>query len=100
MNQGYSASAVLQVPNLVVGPHSISVTYSGDTVYASSSKVVNFTVNKAVTTTTLSQSTVNSSGQITLQLTATVSSATANGETGSITFYAGTTALNAPRRYC
>ncbi len=95
VKQVYSASAILQVPNLVVGPHSISVTYSGDTVYASSATTVNFTVNKAVTTTTLSQSTVNSSGQITLQLTATVSSTTANGETGSITFYAGTQALNA-----
>ena len=76
-----------------VGSHSVCVTYSGDTNYASSSSCTTFTVNKAVTTTVLTAVPVNNAGSLTLLFTATVTSATAVGETGTITFYAGTVPL-------
>ena len=75
------------------GPHEVSVTYNSDGNYATSSATVNYTVLPAVTTTTLVVTPVNSSGVLTLLFTATVASPTASGETGTVSFYAGTQLL-------
>ena len=72
-----------------VGPHSVSVAFSGDANYASSSQTASYTVVQATTATTLTVTPVNIGGVISLQFVATVSSPTANNETGFVNFYAG-----------
>jgi sugar lactone lactonase YvrE len=80
--------------NPVVGTHTIIATYSGDTTYASSTGSNTFTVNPAVTSTSLSVAPVNNNGSISLLFTSVVSATTATGQTGTVTFYAGTTAIS------
>ena len=79
--------------NPAVGIHAISASYSGDVYYASSSNSLSFTVLKAVTTTALKLTVGYSSQSPTLTFTATVTSPTATGETGTVSFYAGSTLL-------
>jgi len=80
--------------NPAVGTHAVSASYSGDVNYASSSNSYSFTVLKAVTTTALTI-TVGSAGvNPTLTFTANVTSTTATGETGTVSFYSGTTLLS------
>jgi sugar lactone lactonase YvrE len=86
-----------------VGPHTVSVAFSGDGLYASSAATANFTVTQAATTTALTVASNNNAGTITLVFNATVASTTATGETGSVSFYAGsqllaTVALNTTTR--
>ncbi len=89
--QALPASGVITLTlNPSVATHTVSVTYTGDTVYASGSKSLSFTVVKAVTTTTLGTALGSSAGNPVLTFTANVSAATATGETGSVAFYAGT----------
>jgi|GEM_PF-2756000 len=93
--QAYGTGAyTLSLPTPTVGTHTVSIAFSGDSLYASSSANTSFTVAKAATTTTLAIAPLNSSGSISLVFTATVASTTATGETGSVTFYAGTQALS------
>ena len=80
--------------NLPVGTHAVSATFSGDTVYASSGNSVSFTVVKAVTTTALMLTPSVPGGSATIAFQATVASATATGETGTVSFYAGTSAAS------
>jgi len=80
--------------NPAVGTHAVSIAFSGDGLYASSSANTSFTVGQAVTTTTLTVASQNVNGAISLVFTASVASATATGETGSIAFYAGTQLLS------
>jgi len=80
--------------NLAVGNHTIGATYSGDTTYASSTGTETFTVNPAVTSTSLNVVPVNNNGSITLLFTSVVSATTATGQTGTVTFYSGTTAIS------
>jgi hypothetical protein len=80
--------------NPAVGTHTVSIAFSGDALYASSSANTSFTVAQAVTTTTLTVAPLNGNGAISLVFTATVASATASGETGTIAFYAGTQLLS------
>lgn len=77
-----------------VGTHAISVQYSGDSVYASSSSSTSFTVLKANTTTALSVAAGASGQNPVLTFTATVASTTATGETGTVSFYSGSTLLS------
>lgn len=79
--------------NPSVATHTVSVSYTGDTVYASGSKSLSFTVVKAATTTTLATALGSSAGNPVLTFTANVSSTTATGETGTVSFYAGTTLI-------
>ncbi len=79
---------------LVVGQHTISATYSGDTTYASSSASTTVTVNPALTATSIKVVPVNNNGLITLLFTSVVSATTATGQSGTVTFYAGTTAIS------
>jgi len=85
-----TASATLNLP---VGTHVISAQFSGDTVYASSSASLSYTVTKAVSTTVLTLTPSAPGGNPTITFAASVTSATATGETGTISFYAGTTLL-------
>ena len=80
--------------NPAVGTHAVSIAFSGDALYASSSANTSFTVGQAVTTTALTVVPQNVNGAISLTFTATVASATASGETGSIAFYAGAQLLS------
>src|SRR6185312_12529810 len=80
--------------NPAVGTHTVSIAFSGDALYASSSANTSFTVGQAVTTTVLTAASQNVNGAISLTFTATVASATASGETGSIAFYAGSQLLS------
>ncbi|HZL25266.1 MAG TPA: Ig-like domain repeat protein [Acidobacteriaceae bacterium] len=80
--------------NPVVGTHAVSIAFSGDGLYASSAADTSFTVGLAATTTTLAVAPQNGNGAISLVFTATVNSATASGETGTIAFYAGTQLLS------
>jgi sugar lactone lactonase YvrE len=92
--QAYGTGAyTLSLPTTTVGTHTVSIAFSGDSLYASSSANTSFTVAKATTTTALAIVPLNANGAISLVFTATVASATATGETGSVTFYAGTQAL-------
>ena len=90
LTNGSTAKLTLTLP---VGPHVVSVTYSGDINYASSSNSVNFPVDQAVTTTALVVTPLSTNGVLSLQFTATVASPTATGETGTVTFYGGTQVL-------
>ena len=85
-----SGTATLSLPNLAAGTHSVSITYSGDGVYASSAASTSFTVNQAVTTTALTVTPVNTAGSLSLSFAASVASTTASGETGTVSFYSGT----------
>jgi len=84
------ASGIITITiNPAVGIHAISASYSGDVYYASSSSSLSFTVLKAVTATALTL-TVGQQGAVpALTFAGTVTSATATGETGTVSFYAG-----------
>jgi sugar lactone lactonase YvrE len=77
-----------------VGIHIVTAVFDGDSIYASSSSSVSFTVAPASTTTNLTILPASVGGASTVTFTATVSSSTANGETGTVNFYGGTTLLN------
>jgi sugar lactone lactonase YvrE len=78
--------------NPAVGIHAVSASYGGDTLYASSSNSFSFSVLKAVTTTPLSIAVGQQGATPTLTFSSTVSSTTATGETGTVSFYYGTPA--------
>jgi len=80
--------------NLPVGIHIVTAAFSGDSVYASSGSSVSFTVVRASTTITLTTSSSTPGGMPNITFTATVTSPTASGETGTVSFYAGTTLLS------
>ncbi|MDR3734595.1 MAG: Ig-like domain repeat protein [Acidobacteriaceae bacterium] len=88
-----NGTATFSLANLAVGTHIASVTYSGDNVYASSAATVNFTVSQASTTSTLAITPVSSGGTFSLSFAATIASTTATCNTGTVSFYAGTTLL-------
>jgi sugar lactone lactonase YvrE len=88
--------ASITLPNLTVGAHSVTVSVvfnpiDGIPVYASSGNVSNFSVSKAATTTLLAITPTTNGAAVGTQFTATVSSATATGETQTVNFYAGST---------
>lgn len=91
--QPYGNGTVTLTLNPAVGTYAISVAYSGDGNYASSSASTNFTVALAPTTTALTVAPQSSNGTVSLVFTATVNSSTATGETGTVSFYAGTQLL-------
>jgi hypothetical protein len=72
----------------------VSVSFSGDANYASSSNSVSFNVVQATTTTTLVSAPTVTSGAPTTTFTATIAPATGTGETGTVNFYSGATLLN------
>ena len=76
--------------NPAVGIHAVSASYGGDTLYASSSNSFSFSVLKAVTTTSLNVIVGQQVSTPTLTFSSTVSSTTATGETGTVSFYYGT----------
>ena len=89
--QTLPASGIVTVTlNPAVGIHAISASYGGDTLYASSSSSFSFSVLKAVTTTPLSITVGQQGATPTLTFSSTVSSTTATGETGTVSFYYGT----------
>jgi hypothetical protein len=95
-SQTLPASGVVTVTlNPAVGTHVVSASYSGDVNYASSSNSYSFTVLKAVTTTALTIAVGSAGANPTLTFTANVTSATATGETGTVSFYSGATLLPA-----
>ncbi len=91
--QPLGSGTVAQKLNLAAGTHVVSVSYSGDAVYASSSGQTSFTIAPAVTKTVLTLSVGISGGNPQLALQATVSSTTASNPGGTVTFYAGTAAI-------
>jgi sugar lactone lactonase YvrE len=94
-SQSLGSSGVAQITqSLGVGIHAVTVSYSGDSIYASSSTSLSFTVAKATTATVLKLSTAAQSGAAALTFSATVSSTTATGETGTVSFYSGSTLLS------
>jgi len=76
------------------GTHTVTAKFSGDILYSSSSSTTTFDVVKASTVTTLGIVTSAPSGTPTVTFTAMVSSPTATGETGTVTFYSGSTPLS------
>jgi sugar lactone lactonase YvrE len=86
-----TSQTTLSLPSPTVGNHSVSVTYNSDGNYATSSANIGWTVLPAVTTTTLTVTPVNTGGVLTLSFTATVTSPTATGEPGTVSFYSATT---------
>ena len=87
-------SATLNLTSPGVGTHVVTVSYTGDSNYASSSASLSFTIAKAATSTTLTLTPSANSGNTSLTFTAKVASTTANGATGSVSFYAGTTLIS------
>ncbi|SNS35974.1 NHL repeat-containing protein [Granulicella rosea] len=79
--------------NLGVGTHVVKAGFSGDSIYASSSASVSFTVVKATTTTGLTIAASAPGTNPTITFTAAVASSTATGETGTVSFYAGSVLL-------
>lgn len=79
--------------NPAVGIHTVSVSYSGDVNYASCSGSTSFTVVQATTATTLAIATSESQGNIRLTFSASVSSSTSSGTTGTVSFYSGSTLI-------
>ena len=92
--QPYGAGTYTVSLNLPVGTHVVSATFSGDTVFASSGGTNSFTVAKAATTAALTITLSPPGGSPTFTFAASVASPTASGESGSISFYSGTTLLN------
>ena len=92
--QPYGNGTVTLTLNPAVGTEAVSISYSGDGVnYASSATSTSFTVNQASTKTTLTVAPQNANGTVSLVFSAAVNSSTAIGETGTVSFYAGTQLL-------
>ena len=87
------STATLNLTSPGVGTHVVTVSYTGDSNYASSSTSLSFTIAKATTTTTLAIVSGTSLGNTNLTFTAKVASNTATGATGTVSIYAGTTLL-------
>src|SRR5262249_10033669 len=87
--------ATLHAANLSVGSHTITATFSGDPNYASAWDTHDQTVQKAATTSALQASAATATAGQPVTLTATVTPPQAGMPVpdGSVTFYAGTTAL-------
>jgi hypothetical protein len=86
-------TATLTTAALVVGPHSISAVYSGDSNFSSSSASLKQTVNQAITTLTLTSS-INPSGlDQPVTFTAMISPQFGGEATGAVTFKDGATTL-------
>ncbi len=85
-----SGSATVSVSNLTVGTHTITVNYSGDATYSSSSATITVTVSKAPTTTSLSAAPTSATPDQKITLTVKVGPSTA---TGAVTFLDGSTSL-------
>jgi sugar lactone lactonase YvrE len=75
------------------GTHVVSVTYSGNTTYASSYDTFILTVSTQATTTSLSSSTNLQSGTASLTLQAQIASTISGVPTGTVTFYNGSTVI-------
>ena len=87
-------TATFSTKNLAVGSHSITAVYGGDAnTLGSTSSILTQTVNKAVTTTTVTATLNPSQFNQTVALKATVKSATGAIPTGKVTFKDGTTTL-------
>jgi hypothetical protein len=89
---GSTAAVTLTSPG--VGTHVVTVSYTGDSNYASSSASLSFTVARAATSTTFTLTPSTNSGNTFLTFTAKVASPTATGATGTVSFFAGTTLLS------
>src|SRR5262249_34936232 len=87
------------VPDLPVGTHTLTVTYSGDSQDASSSATIQETVNMATPTVTLASSASPYPSARALALMATItpqftsSGPSPIGPTGTVTFYDGSTVI-------
>jgi len=89
-----SGTASLSVSKLAVGAHSITAAYGGGAdFYASTSKAVALTVNKAKTTTILTSSPNPSVSGQAVTFTATVTGAFGGNPSGTVTFKDGTTTI-------
>ncbi|MGB7601904.1 MAG: FG-GAP-like repeat-containing protein [Candidatus Sulfotelmatobacter sp.] len=84
-----NGSATYTTSTLLMGTHSISVSYAGASIDSASSSGLSQIVQKASTTTALT----NSSQSGSLILTASVSRASSGTPTGTVTFMDGTTSL-------
>jgi hypothetical protein len=78
---------------LTAGTHAISVTYSGNSVYASSFDTFSLTVSPQATTTSLFYSSSLQSGTPSLTLTAQVAATISGVPTETVTFYNGSTVV-------
>jgi sugar lactone lactonase YvrE len=87
------SNTTLTLANLSVGTHLVAVSYSGDGVYASSAATQTLIVNLANTSTVLTVPAVSANGLSISGFSATVGSATATCNTGTVSFYSGTTVL-------
>ena len=90
-----NGSASITVSSLIVGGHSVTATYSGDTNFAGSGATLTQTVNKAGTTTTLASSsgTITAGQSVTFTATLGVVSPGAGSPTGLVTFMDGSHVL-------
>ncbi|HZS08141.1 MAG TPA: MBG domain-containing protein, partial [Blastocatellia bacterium] len=89
-----SGQATFTTSGLAVGSHSITAEYGGDTNYsAATSPVLDLTVNKASTTTTVASSANPSTVDQAVTFTATVTSSSSGTPSGSVEFFDGTTSL-------
>jgi len=79
--------------NLNAGLHTIVAIYSGDAVYASSSATLQITAAAVPTVTALTYTSSLGASTPSITLTAAVSSTSASGITGSVSFYSGTTLI-------
>lgn len=86
--------SISQTLNLAAGPHVISLGYSGDANYASGSNSTSFTIAPATTNTVLTITPSAPNGQAQLAFQAAVSSPTASGLGGAVSFYSGSTLLS------
>jgi sugar lactone lactonase YvrE len=87
------STGTLNLTSPGVGTHVVTVSYTGDSNYASSSASLSFTIAKAATATTLAIAPGISAGVTSLTFTAKVASTTATGATGTVSLYAGTTLI-------
>ena len=89
-----SGQASLTTAALTGGQHTVTATFAGGGGFASSTSApVNQTVNAASTSTAISSSANPSNYGDSVSFTATVSSTVAGTQTGTVTFYDGTTSL-------
>lgn len=92
-----SLTATITLPNLTVGAHSVSVSEiftAPPYLYASSGATLNFSVLKALTTGVLTAVPTSSGASVSTTFTATFTPGSGSGETGTVSFYSGSTLLN------
>ena len=88
-----AGAASFTAPALTGGPHTLGVSYSGDSSFAAGTQQETISIGKQASATTLKLSTTSINPGQPVTLTATVTAATSGSPSGTVTFFDGSTTL-------